>query len=219
MSEGLDLSRSIRGKMRLNGAALLLAEQLIRYGARPSFVKQFIPLSDRAMRQIYRSVWNQSSPRGRHCENIEEWWIENGWSRRLTGGLFYSIYAFYAMDNPSHEVEGRIWGFAYAYGAYRDRCQLLQMECAGIEMCWQLLLKIERRELVARRCRTCQALYIVFPLTFNRGRRDCLYCINEQSRPHHEDPAHSHPIESEESDRLAVNESGGPIEPEKVDPS
>ncbi|EQD80221.1 flagellar transcriptional activator FlhC, partial [mine drainage metagenome] len=202
------MSKAIRGKLRLNGAALLLAEQLIRYGARPSFVKQFIPLSDRAMRQIYRSIWNQSSPRGRYRQNIEEWWIESGWSRRLTGGLFYSIYAFYTMQNPTLEFVDRIWSFTSAYGAYQERCNALHMECAGVEMCWQLLLKIDLRELVVRRCRKCHALYVMLPLTFNRGHRDCLYCINDPSLSHsaRSNTAHLKTGGSEESDPLSVNE-------------
>ncbi len=191
MNNGFDYSRAIRGKLRLNGAALLLAEQLIRYGARPSFVKQFIPLSDRAMRLIYRSVWNQPSPRGRHRQNIEEWWIESGWSRRLTGGLFYSIYTFYTAHNPTLDPIGRIWSFASAYGAYQARCNALRMECAGVEMCWQLLLKIDQRELVIRNCRTCRALYVMLPLTFNRKRPDCLYCIKDRGRIY---PIHSSAI-------------------------
>ncbi|MHB1544376.1 MAG: FlhC family transcriptional regulator [Gammaproteobacteria bacterium] len=214
MNNGLDISKTIRGKLRLNGAALLLAEQLIRYGARPSFVKQFIPLSDRAMRHIYRSVWHQSSPRGRYRQNIEEWWIESGWSRRLTGGLFYSIYAFYTIHNPILESVDRIWSFTSAYGAYQARCKALRMECAGVEMCWQLLLKIDQRELVIRRCRSCHALYVMLPLTFNRERRDCLYCVKDRGRSHptRANIAHPNPAGAEESDPPSVSEAS--INPE-----
>jgi hypothetical protein len=219
MNDGIDISKIIRGKLRLNGAALLLAEQLIRYGARPSFVKQFIPLSDRSMRHLYRSVWNQPSPRGRYRQNIEEWWIESGWSRRLTGGLFCSIHAFYELQSPLLEPADRIWCFTSAYGAYQARCKTLRMECAGVEMCWHLLLKLDQRELVLRRCRSCHALYVMLPLTFNREHRNCLYCIKDRSRaqPAQTTPPQARPTGFEEADPPALGESD-PISESDQDP-
>jgi hypothetical protein len=168
----------IRGKLRLNGMALLLAERLICCGARPSFVKRFVPLSDRAIRQMYRNVWKRSSPRGRHRQNIEDWWVEGGWSRRLTGGLFYTIHRFFPGEG--WDEAGRIWDFASSYRSYAERCKTLGIECADIEMCWNLLAKIRTQELVVKRCPQCLALFIALPLTFPHKKKICLYCLRER---------------------------------------
>ena len=170
--------KPIRGKLRLNGMALLLAERLVCCGARPSFVKQFVPLSDRAIRQMYRSIWERPSPRGRHRQNIEDWWVGGGWSRRLSGGLFYTIHCFY----PSGEQDTleTSWNFVSSFQSYAKRCQTLGIECADIEMCWNLLAKIKTQELVVKRCPQCFTLFIMLPLTFSHQKKTCLYCLRER---------------------------------------